>query len=136
MTVNVRFGAAAIGALIFLTACSNSTQRADSTEPVDPAACPDLLKFQEVRYAARDKADDLDAPLGTALKGECSDVSPATGVSFPETAESVQVWSLPGVNPRLAIGAKGSEGAALFYLAEGISEQRANRITRKVGDSG
>lgn len=126
-----RTAAIAVPAMLALLLATGSC--GDEPTEASPAMCPDTLKFQGVEYQARGSAEPVSTDLGKAVRGECSDVSGDTGVSFPSDGENVAVGSLEGVKPEHALGAVGDDGEFYFYVASNLPADDADEISRRLG---
>lgn len=120
-----------IGAVLALSSCGNG-----ASEDAGPSACRDAIQFEGTQYAAWERAKRVMSPVGFAIRGECADVSPADGLTFPEDGEAVEVGTFDGFDQALVLGAEGAEGEFYVYVSDDVSEERAQRVVARLTGKG
>jgi hypothetical protein len=95
-----------------------------------PGACPEAIQLDGRTYVARDTVPRQDPTKDMGIRGVCEDVDPAEGMSFPSGGEAVAISTFEGFDVESVIGAEGREGEFYVYLAEDVSERRADKIVR------
>lgn len=109
-------------AMLALASCAQPTDGEGDGE----ASCPAILRYAGTEYGQEQAGQELDRSelLGKGALPGCAD----TNKEAPAD-EEVDVWSLKGVDPGVAIGVK--EGGTLaLYVANGVKDVCSVKYTK------
>jgi hypothetical protein len=112
----------ALGATLALASCSSPP------DAEAPAACVEAIQFEGNEYRAWEDTTRATTAVGSALRGECADVEPAEGTSFPADGETVEVGTFRGFDKSEVVGAEDADGVRYVYVEVGVSEARTQEL--------
>jgi hypothetical protein len=115
-------GAMAVSGMLGLASCSSPP------DAEAPAACMEAIQFEGNEYRAWEDTTRATTAVGSAVRGECADVEPADGLSFPSDGETVEVGTFRGFDRSEVVGAEDADGVRYVYVEIGVSEARTQEL--------
>jgi hypothetical protein len=116
-----------------LTGCGTSPGSAAGSGTTD---CQERVRFQGTTYTEVGYTDAADQQLGTARLGTCADQGKdAAGLTFPDDAPTVTVWTVDAIDPGQALARKTDNGVQVL-LANGIDAKERSQLLAQLGLDG